>query len=365
MIAGMENKPQNQPMTLEPTKLALLKELLSQWGQEAGFAEVGVTDIDLHEHKEHYLNWLQNKHHGSMEYMAKHYELRIDPSKLQEKCLKVISFRMEYRHLTENVDAILEQSDRGYISRYALGRDYHKLIRKSLSKIAKRIEEFAQLNLNQRAFVDSAPVLERALAEKAGLGWIGKNTMLINAKAGSWFFLAEILTDLDIPNDSPNEHLHCGSCTACLESCPTNAFKGAHELDARRCISYLTIENKGPIPEEFREAIGNRIYGCDDCQIVCPWNKFSPESPVSDFKPRPQLLNRPLHELFLWSEAEFLKHTEGSPIRRIGYERWLRNIAVALGNSLDTMSALSALQQQLGKVSPMLDEHINWAIKRL
>ena len=351
--------------TANPQQLATLADLIRQWGEEQGFAQVGISNIDLSDHQTHLQNWLDKQHHGEMTYMQRHQDLRNHPEQLQAGALRSISFRMEYRHDHTHMEAILEQADKAYISRYALGRDYHKLIRKRLANIALKISDHSQLNLNQRAFVDSAPVLERALAEKAGLGWIGKNTMLINPKAGSWFFLGEILTDLALPADSTEPSFHCGSCTACLDACPTNAFVGANQLDARKCISYLTIEYKDNIPTELRPLIGNRIYGCDDCQIVCPWNKFSPASQVDDFKVRHNLDDIELLTLFSWSETQFLKNTEGSPIRRIGYEQWQRNIAVALGNAEFSEAIIEGLKNKLELCSELVAEHIHWALEHI
>ena len=356
MIAGMSDSQQ---------RLETLKELIQAWALEAGFAEVGFSDTHIDEHGQHLENWLDNHYHGQMRYMQENKELRQHPQRLHKGALRSISFRMEYRHDNEALETQLEQAEQAYISRYALGRDYHKLIRKRLSQIAKRIEEFAELNLNQRAFVDSAPVLERALAEKAGLGWIGKNTMLINPKAGSWFFLGEILTDLPLPLDTIKPSFHCGSCTSCLSSCPTDAFVGPNILDASKCISYLTIELNDSIPLQFRKAIGNRVFGCDDCQIVCPWNKFSPESPVMDFKPRHKLDQQSLLDLFAWDEETFLQNTEGSPIRRIGFIRWQRNLAIGLGNSANK-AAIPVLKSRLQSCNnDMLAEHLEWAISQL
>lgn len=354
MIAGMN--------ITSPHQLDTLADLIRQWGAEQGFAQVGISDIDLAAHHEKLQTWLDNQHHGEMAYMQRHQELRGHPEQLQAGALRSISFRMEYRHDSADMEAILGQADKAYISRYALGRDYHKLIRKRLAQIAQKISEYSQLNLNQRAFVDSAPVLERALAEKAGLGWIGKNTMLINPKAGSWFFLGEILTDLALPIDLIKPSFHCGSCTACLDICPTNAFVSANQLDARKCISYLTIEYKGSIPTELRPLMGNRIYGCDDCQIVCPWNKFSPDSLIDDFKSRHQLDDISLLALFSWDERQFLKRTEGSPIRRIGFEQWQRNIAVALGNATHSEEIIHSLNNKLSSSSELVREHIRWAL---
>jgi len=267
---------------------------------------------------------------------------------------------MDYHRDDTQPLQILEQGEKAYISRYTLGRDYHKLIRKRLAKLAARIEQ--EVGGHYRAFVDSAPVLERALAEQAGLGWIAKNTMLINPQAGSWFFLGEIYTDLPLPADQPQAEKHCGSCTACLDICPTNAFVGPFQLDARRCISYLTIEHFGSIDEELRPLMGNRIFGCDDCQLVCPWNKFAQVSAEEDFRPRHQLDDRELVDLFLWEEAEFLEKTEGSAIRRIGFERWLRNIAIALGNAPTSATVLSALEQRVDYPSELVREHVEWAL---
>ena len=266
-------------------------------------------------------------------------------------------------YLPEGADpsAILSQSDKAYISRYALGRDYHKLIRSRLAKLAKKIETHLGGG-HYRAFVDSAPVLERALAENAGLGWIGKNTMLLNDKAGSWFFLGEIYTDIPLPKDPPKTVEHCGSCRACLDACPTGAFVDPWVLDARKCISYLTIEYDGVIPEDLRPAMGNRIYGCDDCQLVCPWNKFAQATSEPDFSPRHQLDAVDLLECFAWDEATFLERTEGSAIRRIGFERWRRNVAIALGNAKTTDAIKQGLQSALPDASAVVREHIQWAL---
>ena len=350
---------------ISSTKLATLKSLIQQWAQDAGFAAVGFSDTDTSAHIERLNQWLSKDYHGEMSFMQSNHELRAEPSKLQQDALTAISFRKEYRHDSETLLEQLSNKAQAYIARYALGKDYHKLMRKRLAAIANKIEAFAELNLNQRAFVDSAPVLERALAEKAGLGWIGKNTMLINPQAGSWFFLGEILTNLKIPLDKVEPQTHCGSCTSCLTSCPTNSFVGANILDSRRCISYLTIELKTAIPDDLRDGIGNRVFGCDDCQLVCPWNKFSPSSPVAEFKPRHGLDDSSLLELFQWNEETFLKRTEGSAIRRIGYIRWQRNLAIGLGNS-DNPNAIDALRKRRRETdNAMLIEHIDWAINKL
>ncbi len=334
------------------------------WGKAAGFQQTGITDVDLSAYKTHYDNWLAANYHGEMAYMQRHAELRTNPALLQTHALRCISFRMDYHQPDIQTIEVLQSPGSAYISRYALGRDYHKLMRKRLAALADKIQLHAEETLHQRAFVDSAPVLERALAEKAGLGWIGKNTMLINSKAGSWFFLGEILTDLPLPIDKPQQANHCGSCNACLTVCPTQAFIGPNQLDARKCISYLTIELKGSIPVELRSMMGNRVFGCDDCQLVCPWNKFAKATQENDFKPRHQLNNSDLLALFLWSEAEFLEKTSGSPIHRIGHERWQRNLAVGLGNAPFTQEIVDALQIALSSSSPLLNEHVTWAINQ-
>lgn len=362
--ADRQDEPMTQPLTaLSPESLQELRQQLTDWAIDLGFQQVGVTDVDLREHEPLLQQWLDNQYHGTMSYMAEHGTMRSRPDELLPGTLRVISLRMDY--LAPNIEwrEQLQNPKQAYISRYALGRDYHKLIRKRLTELGKRLQQAAG-NMGFRAFVDSAPVLERALASKAGLGWLGKNTMLINRQAGSFFFLGEILTDLPLPIDAPNDTDHCGRCTSCLDICPTQAFVGPHILDARRCISYLTIELNGPIPEDLRSGIGNRIFGCDDCQIGCPWNRFSQCSPESDFTPRHQLDKASLLELFAWDEATFLARTEGMPIRRTGYENWLRNIAVALGNAPKSIEVVEALKARMPHVSDMVREHIEWALKK-
>jgi epoxyqueuosine reductase len=295
-----------------------------------------------------------------MDYMHKHGTKRTRPGELLPGTVRVISVRMDYWPKTDNAEQILRQGNKAYISRYALGRDYHKLMRKRLAQLAEKLE--AVLPSHNRVFVDSAPVLERALAERAGLGWIGKNTMLINSKAGSYFFLGEIYTDAELPIDPPQEMMHCGSCTACMPACPTGAIVAPHQLDARKCISYLTIELHGSIPEQFRPLIGNRIYGCDDCQLACPWNKFAQASKEIDFAARNKLDDATLLDLFNWSETEFLQKTEGSAIRRIGYLRWLRNIAVALGNADYSPEIIATLKSRQKNSGELVKEHIEWAL---
>lgn len=327
-----------------------------------GFQQLAVTDIDLSAYEPQLDAWLARNFHGEMEYMLRHRDLRLHPEDLHPGTIRVLSVRMDYSLEKKQSLTPLKNREQAYISRYARGRDYHKLIRKRLQQLAERITDLAG-PMGYRAFVDSAPVLERALAEKAGLGWIGKNTMLLNRKAGSWFFLGELFTDLPLPIDKPVSG-HCGSCTACLDICPTQAFAGPNELDARRCISYLTIELKGSIPEDLRAAIGNRVFGCDDCQLICPWNKFSQLSAEKDFAPRHGLDNADLSELFLWSEETFMRNTEGSAIRRTGYEGWLRNLAVGLGNAPSTIPVLSALQSRQQHPSALVREHVAWALQQ-
>lgn len=335
---------------------------IKTWGRELGFQQLGISDIDLHEAEEHLQRWLANNFHGEMDYMQRHGSKRTHPEQLLPGTVRIISARMDYLPAETNAVRVLQDSSKAYLSRYALGRDYHKVLRQRLQKLAEQIQA-AFGEFGYRAFVDSAPVLERAIAEKAGLGWIGKNTMLINKGAGSWFFLGELFTDLPLPIDEKAQ-AHCGSCRACLDICPTNAFKGPNELDARRCISYLTIELKSAIPEELRPLMGNRVFGCDDCQLCCPWNKFASPGKEADFTPRHALDRADLLRLFLWSEEDFLTHTAGSAIRRIGYERWLRNLAVGLGNATTSPEILQALQARRHDESALVREHVAWALAR-
>lgn len=333
---------------------------IRSWGAALGFQQIGFTDIDLSRHRPYLENWLASKFHGEMGYMARNHELRCHPDKLLSDTLTVISVRMDYSAIEDNSLEPLNNKSTAYVARYARGRDYHKVIRKRLQKLAQKIENTVGA-FGYRAFVDSAPVLERALAEKAGLGWIGKNTMLINKQAGSWFFLGELFTNLPLPIDSPASD-HCGTCSACLEICPTKAFVAPHQLDARRCISYLTIELKTAIPEELRPLIGNRVFGCDDCQLICPWNKFTSPTREADFSPRHSLDDIDLLQLFQWSEQEFLKRTAGSAIRRTGYQGWLRNLAVALGNADSSPEIVSALEEKRNHPSALVREHVEWAL---
>jgi len=334
---------------------------LRRWAAELGFAKLGVAAIDLAADEAHLLDWLEAGFHGAMAYMSRHGSKRSRPAELVPGTVTCISLRMNYWPASAaDAPSILAATTRAYVSRYALGRDYHKLMRSRLQRLAGRLVE-AVGPFGYRVFTDSAPVLERALARDAGLGWIGKHTNLIDRDAGSYFFLGEIYVDLDLPPDTPAS-AHCGSCTACMPACPTGAIVGPYRLDARRCISYLTIELAGTIPEEFRRAIGNRIYGCDDCQIACPWNKFAQPTAEADFAPRHGLDDAALTDLFAWTEAEFLAKTEGSAIRRIGYERWLRNIAVALGNAPTSPALIAALTARADHRSIVVREHVQWAL---
>ena len=348
---------------LSQQALLALADDLQVWAQELGFQQVGVTDVDLGEHEAYLQKWLDAGLHGEMDYMDRHGTKRSRPGELVPGTLRVISLRMDYLAEDTQPLSVLESADKAYVSRYALGRDYHKLIRKRLAQLASRIEAAAGGG-DYRAFVDSAPVLERAIAEQAGLGWIAKNTMLINSEAGSWFFLGEIYTNLPLPETRPQDSKHCGTCTACLDICPTNAFTGPFQLDARRCISYLTIELKGSIDEELRPLMGNRVFGCDDCQLCCPWNKFAQDTGESDFAPRHGLQDAELVDLFLWDEPTFLARTEGSAIRRIGFERWLRNLAVGLGNAPSSNAVIEALLQRRDYPSELVREHVGWALAR-
>lgn len=341
--------------------LASLAADIKAWGLELGFDEIGIADIDLGEAEAGLQAWLDAGCHGEMDYMYKHGLKRTRPAELVPGTLRVISARMSYLRGGKTPAGILLDPEKAYVSRYALGRDYHKVLRSRLQRLAERI--FQAAPHGYRVFVDSAPVMEVALAEKAGLGWRGKHSLLLSRQAGSFFFLGEIYTDLPLPTARPVDG-HCGSCSACLAACPTGAIVAPFKVDARRCISYLTIELKGAIPEEFRPLIGNRIYGCDDCQLVCPWNRFARHSSVSDFTPRHGLDGATLVELFLWSKEIFEERTMGSPIYRIGYERWLRNIAVALGNAKGISGAVAALASRREDPSPMVREHVAWALKQ-
>ncbi|MDO9623369.1 MAG: tRNA epoxyqueuosine(34) reductase QueG [Pseudomonas sp.] len=350
-------------MTTVALDLNALAQSIKEWARELGFQQVGIAGLELSEHEAHLQRWLDAGYQGEMDYMAAHGSKRSHPEQLVPGTLRVVSLRMDYLPGDTQMAQRLGEPEKAYVSRYALGRDYHKLIRKRLQQLAERIQQ--QIGpFGYRAFVDSAPVLEKAIAEQAGLGWIGKNTLVLNRKAGSYFFLGELFVDLPLPVDAPHATEHCGRCTACMDICPTGAFVGPYVLDARRCISYLTIELKGSIPEELRAPIGNRVFGCDDCQLVCPWNRFARPTEQADFQPRHQLDNAELATLFRWSEEEFLSRTEGSPLRRAGYERWLRNLAVGLGNAPSNIPVLEALHARRDHPSALVREHVEWALAR-
>ncbi len=338
---------------------------IKQWAAEFGFSQVAITHVDLSQHEAHLNEWLQKNYHGEMGYMKKHGTKRSRPNELEPGTLRVISVRMDYfPPEAASIKTVLANKELGLVSRYATGRDYHKLIRKRLQKLVDKMQ-LETGKFGYRVFTDSAPVLEKALAENAGLGWMGKHTNLINPKAGSWFFLGEIYTDLPLPINEIKIKNHCGTCNACIDVCPTKAIIAPYKLDARRCISYLTIELKTAIPLEFRTAIGNHIYGCDDCQLVCPWNRFSKPSDEKDFQVRHGLDAPKLLDLFAWTESQFLDTMQGSPIRRIGYMQWLRNIAVALGNAPYSDEIVSALKNRRSLANAMVLEHIDWALESL
>lgn len=338
---------------------------IKAWAIELGFSQVGITTCQTNDANTKLQNWINKQYHGEMKYMENHRELRQFPEKLVPGAIRIISVRMDY--LTKEHQSIetLNHPEKAYISRYALGRDYHKIIRGRLKKLAKKInEKMKNEHVVYRAFADSAPIFERHLAKNAGIGWVGKNTMIMNNQAGSWFFLGELFTNLPLPIDTPFGESHCGSCTACLDICPTKAIVAPYEIDARKCISYLTIEHKGSIDPALRPLMGNRIYGCDDCQLFCPWNKFAKFSQEDEFKPRHKLNDIELIELFKWDEAIFLKNTEGSAIRRAGYISWLRNIAIALGNAPTSPKIISALKSRENHESDIVREHVQWGLSR-
>ncbi|CAL10500.1 tRNA epoxyqueuosine(34) reductase QueG [Yersinia enterocolitica] len=349
-----------------PLDLNQLAQHIKQWGQSLGFQQVGICDTDLSAEEPRLQAWLDKQYHGEMAWMARHGMLRARAHELLPGTLRVISVRMNYLPAKAAFASTLKHSELGYVSRYALGRDYHKLLRQRLKKLGDMIQSYCLEqtgdDINFRPFVDSAPIMERSLAAKAGIGWVGKHSLILNRDAGSWFFLGELLIDLPLPVDKPQEE-QCGRCVACITTCPTGAIVAPYTVDARRCISYLTIELEGAIPEEFRPLMGNRIYGCDDCQLICPWNRFSQLTDEEDFSPRAVLHTPQLLDLFAWNEEKFLRVTEGSAIRRIGHLRWLRNISVALGNAPYLDNIVLALEARRG-IDPMLDEHIEWAISQ-
>lgn len=352
-------KTPHNPKNIDFNQLA---QDIKTWGKEVGFQQVGITDTDLSAYENDLREWLKKGYHGKLNYMERYGMMRARPSELVPGTLRIISVRMNYLPPHPDFAKVLNNPEKAFVSRYALGRDYHKLMRKRLEKLAQKITTVVG-DFGYRAFTDSAPIMEKPIAAKAGLGWQGKHTNLINREAGSYFFIGELFTDLPLPIDAPVKN-HCGSCQACIDICPTQAIIGAHQIDARRCISYLTIELREAIPEEFRKKIGNRIYGCDDCQMVCPWNRFAKTTDELDFYPRHQLNASSLIELFSWTEEEFLQKTEGSAIRRIGYDSWMRNIAVALGNTPTSDSVVHILKKRYAGASPLVQEHITWALKQ-
>ncbi len=362
-------EPLNKDAATEPAKsavdYAMLAAAIKAWGRELGFGAVGVADCDLAIAEKRLADWLAKGFHGEMDYMARHGTRRSRPQELVPGTLRVISVRLDYQHQADagaEAWGVIADADKAYIARYALGRDYHKVLRGRLQTLADRIQGEVGV-FGHRVFVDSAPVMEVEIATRAGLGWRGKHTLLLSREAGSLFFLGEIYTDLPLPTDVPLAE-HCGSCTKCIDVCPTQAIVGPRELDARRCISYLTIELKGSIPVALRPLIGNRVYGCDDCQLVCPWNKYAQVSAEPDFRVRHGLDNAQLADLFVWTEREFLERTAGSAIHRIGYERWSRNLAVGLGNAPSGEVTLTALRSREEDPSALVREHVAWALAR-
>ena len=341
---------------------ASLAAQIKQWGSELGFQAVGIADADLSAAEPGLAEWLERGWHGEMDYMARHGALRARPAALLAGTLRVITCRMDYSPADADERAALAEPSRAYVARYARGRDYHLLIRRRLQALCDRIERETGPFVH-RAFADSAPVLEVELATRAGIGWRGKNTLALSRDAGSYFFLGEVFTSLPLPPDPPVSE-HCGSCSACIDVCPTGAIRAPYQLDARGCISYLTIEHRSAIPEELRPLMGNRIYGCDDCQIFCPWNSFARVSSEPDFRPRNGLDGATLVALFAWTASEFDERMRGSAIRRIGHERWLRNIAVALGNAPTSPAVIEALERRRDHPSDLVREHVAWALQR-
>jgi epoxyqueuosine reductase len=364
-------KAQNYTHKFDQRTLSELVDKLRHWSLSLGFQAIGITGVDLTQAEQHFQQWIERQLHGTMEYMVRHGRKRTRPAELEPGTVSIISARMDYLpEPAQDAIDLLHQPDKAYISRYSLGRDYHKVMRKRLQKLAEMIEQEVG-QYGYRVFTDSAPVLEKALAENAGLGWIGKHSNVLQAQTGSWFFLGEIYTDLPLPVDKPAVN-HCGTCQRCIEVCPTRAIIEPYVVDARLCISYLTIESRQSIPLELRPLMGNRIYGCDDCQLFCPWNRFAQLSQESDYLAREHLSNPQLVELMGWSETDFLTHTEGSAIRRIGHEAWLRNVAVALGNALNSSTLkpaeqdaiVLALQQRQEHPSELVREHVQWALQQ-
>ena len=365
---GVADPPESPPASeaLVPAPTVNLESLAADirvWARELGFQQVGIADVDLSAYAPDVRGWLARRFHGSMGYMERNLDKRLQPDELLEGTVRAISARMDY--LPGAMPRHPQPKDGAYIARYAVGRDYHKTVRRRLAKLAKRIDEQVAGG-RFRAFVDSAPVLEKPLAEKAGLGWVGKNTLLLNESAGSFFFLGEIFTNAPLPITPPEALAkdQCGACKACINVCPTGAIVAPKRLDARRCIAYLTIESKEPIPLELREAVGNRVFGCDDCQIVCPWNRYARLSAELDFAPRHGLADADLAELLTWSEATFLAKTQGMALRRINYRQWLRNLAVAAGNAAHDPRLVDLLRTRRADADAMVREHIDWALER-
>ena len=346
-------------------ELRELREKIHEWAEQLGFCQVGFSDTKLDDHGKRLKDWLKAGLNADMKYMAKYGNMRWTPGSLKPGTKSIISVRINYLEKEPESKRILKDRSKGFISKYAQGRDYHRTIRNKLKLLEKKIKLFCEEKnfdgFESRLITDSAPLLEKAVAVKAGLGWIGKNTLLINKTSGSYFFLGEILTNLPLAEKGEEQPNLCGKCQACIKTCPTQAILGPYTLDAKRCISYLTIENRGAIPEKYRKALGNRIFGCDDCQIVCPWNRYAKHNVETDFKPRHGLDNEDLEKLFLWSKEDFNQKTAGSAIRRAGYDGWLRNIAVALGNAEKGSKTANILLQKKG-LSNLVDEHINWAL---
>jgi epoxyqueuosine reductase len=355
-------------MSNSTKNLSDLSHAIKNWGLELGFNQIGITDTNLQTAESKHQDWIEKGFHGDMDYMAKHGVKRTRPNELIPNTQRIISARLDYLPpQAENSESILQNNQKAFISRYALGRDYHKVVRNKLQKLCEKIQsELHHYQLSQfeyRAFTDSAPVLEVALAEKAGIGWRGKHTLLIDKNSGSWFFLGEIYTNLPLTIDEPASN-HCGSCSKCIEVCPTQAITAPYEVDARRCISYLTIELKSSIPVEYRPLIGNRVYGCDDCQLYCPWNKFAEITKEPDFAVKHGLDDVSLIDCFNWTEDEFKSKMAGSAIYRIGYTQWLRNIAIGLGNAETTPEIISSLKQRLNHENEIVQEHVRWALNR-
>ena len=350
--------------SLSQQQLADLAIQIGQLAKQFGFHDMGIVDPTLETAGERLNEWLAQDYQADMGYMGEHGSKRWRANELVPGTARVICLTMPYLDPEITTKSCLEDDQQGYVARYAMGRDYHKLVRKRLAQMAKAIEKLIG-PFGYRVFVDSAPVMEKPMAQQAGLGWQGKNTLLINRKSGSWFFLGEIFVDLPLPTTAPYEKDHCSRCTACMDVCPTNAFPEPYVLDANKCIAYLTIEHKGSIPEDIRPLMGNRIFGCNDCQLGCPYNRVPVATQENDFAPRHNLDQASLIELFNWTAEEFDERTQGSPIRRSGYDGWLRNIAVAIGNGRASEDSINVLKQKLNVSSPMVEEHIQWALNAL